>query len=211
MYLQKEIEDGLWSVYGKLHNTKDASKQVQLLTPVLKKYGVKIRLVKSHTKKWNVRGFYDPHCRDILITLECGDLNKTHIADKKFLFNINCTVQHELIHQYQWQFRDPNIHCSKKYKAKSFRQEYLSDYDEIETQAHDLAMEIKFFYPDVNPMLVLSKYFNNEEVYLPTLNSYMKAFDCDMAQPAMRRLIRKLFVWLPLVEIYKPITHITGE
>jgi len=203
MYLQREIEDALWGAFPMLSETLDPSKQVAILTPVLAQFGANIRLARASSYRWILKGFYDPNRDDICIYLARG-ANRAHPS---FLFELNCTVQHELIHKWQWLRRDIGVHAPRKHLP---RDQYLACYDEIETQAHDLAMEIKYYYPGMNPTLVLHKYFSGKEVHLPTLNSYMRAFDSDVAHPAMRRLFRKLFLWLPKVEIQRPVTFLQG-
>lgn len=211
MYLQEEIEDGLWAVRHDLIATNTVNEQVELLAPVLAEYGIKFRKASRHYPRWTLTGFYDPNRDDILLVMGCRDTKKKYDFRSEahcglFLFELNTTAQHELIHKYQWMFRDPDVHSSRVYKAEGKKQHYYSDYDEIETQAHDLAMEMRYHYPELSINEIMREYHVGD-VNLPTLNNYMKAFNCDTSHPVMKRLFKKLFNWLPKVQVKRPITY----
>ena len=207
MHLQGEIEDAVWAIKPKLEATVDLKKQSRVLSRMLKPYNATLKLVVNRPQA--VRGSYDPNNGKITITVERLDVDEQFDNMPKFLFDLNCTIQHELIHQYQWLHRDVSLHSPRRYKQEwySTMQAYLSSFDEIEAQAHDAAMEIKYFHPDLLPSLVLTKYFNAENLYLPTVTSYMNAFAHQVTHPVMRRFFRKLFMWLPQVEIRRTITY----
>jgi hypothetical protein len=211
MYLQEEIEDSLWAIRKELLNTETAAEQINLLAPILGEFGVKFRKGSRPYKNWSLIGFYDPNRDDILIVLGNKDTKKPNPFRSEahcslFLFELNTTVQHELIHKYQWLCRDPSTHASRVYKVNSKRQRYYGDYDEIETQAHDLAMEMKFYYPDLGVNDIIRDYHYGD-INLPTLNNYMKAFKGDTSHPVMKRMFKKLFNWLPKVQVKRPITY----
>jgi len=211
MYLQEAIEDGLWAVRKDLITTSVVNEQVEVLAPVLAEFGAKFRKASRPHDTWSLTGFYDPNRDDILLVMGCRDTKRKYefrdeVHCSLYLFELNTTVQHELIHKYQWLQRDPDVHSSRMYKAASKKQHYYSDYDEIETQAHDLAMEIKYHYPELPVNEILREYMHGD-ADLPTLNNYMKAFNCDTSHPAMKRLYKKLFIWLPKVQVKRPITY----
>lgn len=207
MYLQREIEDAVWAIKPKLEATVDLKKQSRILSRMLKQYKATLKLVVNRPQA--VRGSYDPNNGKITITVERLSVDEQFDNVPKFLFDLNCTIQHELIHQYQWLHRDVNVHSPRRYRQEwySTMQEYLSSFDEIEAQAHDAVMEIKYFYPGICPKVVLTKYLDAEDVYLPTVTTYMNAFAHQVSHPVMRRFFRKLFVWMPQIEIARTITY----
>lgn len=118
---------------------------------------------------------------------------------KRFKFAISQTCQHEVIHQCQWAFRtyNTNARYSSRYRFSqgNYKQKiYLSDPDEVEAYAHDIAMEIKFFYPKRNPYHVLK--YANRFANLWSYQYYRQTFgkkDWKLIQP---KLIRKTYRWL---------------
>lgn len=150
-----------------------------------------------------VSGLYDVEKEVKIITLIFSKYYSEFTIERKswkrFKFAVLQTCQHEAIHQCQWAFRtyDRNVNYTSKYRFNqdNYKQKlYLSDPDEIEAYAHDIAMEIKFFYPKRNPYHVLK--YANRFVSLWSYRYYRNTFgkkDWKLIQP---RLIRKTYKWL---------------
>jgi len=181
-----------------------------ILRIVVKTFGFDIDVQKSPQKRWQVWGYYSPELtrRDLWLVFSCKDWNEPHKLTErnvnKFLFQINTTMQHELLHRSQWLYRDIDLHDSKSLirgKASNKQKTYLGNYDEIEAQAHDAAMEIRFYYPQMKPEKVLQNYFTDPKISIPTFNSYTRAFGRDYSNPVWRRLIKKTCQWLPYTAV----------
>jgi hypothetical protein len=99
---------------------------------------------------------------------------------KEFKFLVSQNLQHEMIHRVQ-AFNRTETFWRKFYKIeakgpfhKLEERVYLSDVDEVEAYAHDLAMEIEFYYPKckINDVLRNPNRFRK----LTTYKVYKNAF-----------------------------------
>lgn len=119
---------------------------------------------------------------------------------ESFKFYLSQTIQHETIHQMQWSHRDEIDEAVKldfRNMTGSINEErdYLSDIDEIEAYAHDIAMEIKYFYPDSDPLEILKTI--NKRRKVPSYSYYRKTFrNCDWSC-IKNRLLNKTYKWMP--------------
>jgi hypothetical protein len=73
--------------------------------------------------------------------------------------------------------------------------EYLADPDEIDAYGHDIAMEIKFFYPKQDPYEVLNKIGSKRKLW--SYNYYKKTFKGDDWSHIKSRLLKKTYQWIP--------------
>ena len=128
--------------------------------------------------------------------------NTTQEAWPEIKFSISQVCQHEYIHKLQWQNREGivvekplefRINKTSKYEE----QEYLSDADEIDAYAHDIAMEIKHFYPLSNPYEVLKSI--NSKRKLPSFSYYKNTFKGCEWSDVKKRLLLKTYKWIPHV------------
>ena len=124
---------------------------------------------------------------------------------KRFKFLVSQVIQHETIHQVQWLHRDP---CDEKvqldfrnFNGGSREEEklYLSELDEIDAYGHDIAMEIKFFYPNRDPIEVLSNINKCRKLW--SYSYYKKTFRGDDWQQIRHKLLKKTYQWLPHVTV----------
>jgi hypothetical protein len=213
MYLQEKIEGALWRQKDKLTSTVVIEDHVEILQKALKPFSINVKVDKGFTKRWVVTGSYDPKSNRTFVIFSAKNLAASNPLSEdnwlsQFFFDINCTCQHELIHKYQWVHRDPDTYTPKAFKAtasglKATRQEYLGNFDEIEAQAHDLAMEMKYYYPGVDYKKLLHLYFKipNYRMCLPTLRNYWVTFGKDMNNPVLRRFLKRTWLWLPDIKI----------
>lgn len=121
-----------------------------------------------------------------------------------FKFTVSQVCQHEAIHKCQWQFRDGSCFTTKPFDHKTVVTEeddklYLSDTDEIDAYAHDIAMEIKYFYPKHNSYDILRKISRRRKLW--SYNYYRSTFSGEDWQPIKKRLLKKTYGWLPYVTI----------
>lgn len=123
-----------------------------------------------------------------------------------FRFCISQVCQHEAIHHAQWSFRDrSNLVYPKpiEFKTNSItrqeEREYLNDIDEIDAYAHDIAMEIKYFYPKKDPNVVLSKLKFHSKIW--SYRYYRKVYRGSDWSSIHKKLLRKVYMWLPRITV----------
>ena len=126
------------------------------------------------------------------------EMNKKMFKDFKFL--LSQVIQHESIHQSQWSFRpefkepvtvdfrDNGMGMSKKEERI-----YLSEMDEIDAYGHDIALEMKHYYPKTNPLKILRHPLRYKK--LTSFFIYNKAFKGINWNDIKKRLIRRAYKW----------------
>ena len=78
--------------------------------------------------------------------------------------------------------------------------DYLAELDEIDAYVHDIAMEIREYYPKSDPMDVLRNI--NKRRKLWSWNYYRSAFkDSKDWSDVKTRLLKKTYLWLPHVTV----------
>lgn len=118
---------------------------------------------------------------------------------QKFKFQISQVIHHESIHQSQYQYRsfiEDNTKIDFRLLQDTLDEErsYLSDYDEIDAYAHDIAMEIKFHYGHLDPYTVLDTISQKRK--LSSYKYYAKIFKgCDWSN-IKKRLLSKTYKWI---------------
>lgn len=116
-----------------------------------------------------------------------------------FKFLLSQCIQHEKIHECQWSFRSCDEPCEKQWRESDKRdindeRLYLSDKDELEAYGHDIALEIKYFYPNSDPMHVLSNINNYKRI--TSWNYYKKTFKGVNWLSLKKILLKKAFYWI---------------
>jgi len=156
----------------------------------------------------SVSGLYDTEEDVKYIILNFSKETKHFtISDKnwrEFKFAVSQVCQHETIHQLQWQNRESDGQpCTIDFRnlrgSTSEDKEYLSDVDEIDAYGHDIAMEIKYSYPNKNPYEILKTIDSRRKVWSYTY--YKKTFKGDDWSKIKNRLLKKTFQWLPHVTL----------
>lgn len=118
---------------------------------------------------------------------------------KNFRFLVGQVLQHELIHQHQSQFPD---HLDGNYYDMNIDNKdihYFSELDEIDAFGHDIAMEIRYYYPNENPYSVLKTISRRKYIY--SYKYYTRTFKGLEWNHIRRRLIKKANNWLPYTHI----------
>lgn len=157
---------------------------------------------------YSVSGLYDmdTDVRYIVLNLpkSCKYLTIDEERWKEFKFAVSQVCQHESIHQCQWSYRSgyevekaPLEFRNKNNEPVDELQLYLADLDEIEAYAHDIAMEIKFFYPKNNPYEVLKTAGRRKKLWSYTY--YKKTFKGEDWEIIRKLLLKKTYRWLSCV------------
>ena len=207
MFLAKEIDYALEKSKPKLFGTNSYKSITYTLNRSFGKKDLKFRYETFDNfdeDDFSVSGLYDQNTdiRYIIFNFS-SDVDKLTIDNwRVFKFETSQAIQHESIHQLQWQHRDPG---EDSYKLE-FRlmqdsddddPEYLADVDEIDAYAHDIAMEIKFYYPNRDPYEVFRNI--NRCRKLASFSYYKKTFrNCDWLD-IRKRLLTKTFRWIKYV------------
>lgn len=218
MYLAEKIDRRLLSLTDKWQGRMPKSTIVEQLQEVLKPFGVIVLWEKNSrlkaNRKW-IKGFYYWNRRQqpVEIILEFStespyyDWGHPDAKLQRTLFFLSQTVQHELIHKSQNARRDPDKYTHDLYQPINHRKtgaqksqiEYLSMFDEIDTYGHDIAMEIRYHYPGLDPYEVLKNIRNYR--LLKSYRYYLKTFAGTRWRIIHERLIRKIHGWLPYVTV----------
>lgn len=153
---------------------------------------------------FTVSGLYDMFFNKKYVIVNFSNKQNTIWFDKysveSFFFLVSQTIQHEAIHQHQWANREPEDEVVKL----DFRiingtlqeeREYLSDIDEIDAYAHDIAMEIKRYYAKRDPYEVLKNISKTRKI--ESYNYYRRTFSkCDWSK-IKKQLYKKIYNWIP--------------
>ena len=208
VYLCQKILDTLdthRSLFDGYQRQPDIANNLQ---KVLKPFHAK---VKVHTNKTLDRGdvaiggefHYDRTYQPIHLHLHFSPKaqGKFQWTDKweHFRFLVAQVLQHELIHQHQCQFPE---HAEGNYFDMNIDDKdihYFSELDEIDAFGHDIAMEIRYYYPKEDPYQVLKtvsrrKYIHSYKYYTNTF----KGLDWTCIR---KRLIKKANNWIPFTHV----------
>ena len=170
---------------------------------------LKFKIVRTEdldVNEFSVGGLYDQKTNLKYIILNVSKYSDEMIFDiylwKDFTFLVSQTIQHETIHQDQFKFRElceEEITIDFRFTSLNTVEDryYLSDNDEIDAYAHDIAMEIKHFYPLSNPYDVLRSIGSKRK--LPSFSYYKNTFKGCEWSDIKKRLLLKTYKWIPHV------------
>ena len=184
------------------------------LQKILRPWNVKVRTLRSAdipTQAFSVGGSFDLEIRrnNIEIDLYFSPRQRKLIwfDDKieNFMFLVSQVLQHELIHRYQNSSRPADVQQLATYYNIVTRRErdqsevdYLSEFDEIDAYAHDIALEIYYYYPGQDALDILRTISKRRKLY--SWNMYKRAFrNCDDWSLVKHRLLGKVYRWLPYI------------
>ena len=212
MELGPQIEQRLLRWKTKLmgrHRHEDLIKMVQ---SCLNPFGVKIKKQHDLSLDWQsiaVSGLFDSQIQRRNITLflyfSWGS-EWFRITEKNWpelRFQLSQCLQHELIHRRQASYRQHlDNEYALYYDVKSSNSldkqtmDYLAELDEIEAYAHDIAMEIREFYPNTDPYKVLRTVGRRKKLW--SWIYYQRSFKhSEDWGDVRRRLLKKTYQWLP--------------
>lgn len=186
----------------------------EIIQQILKPWNVKINVRRSAEvplADMSIGGSYDDskQRRSIELDLYFAPRQRKYTWHEynrqATMFLLRQVLQHELIHQYQMNSRPDDAKGQALYYAVTSRDktkqeeiDYLSELDEIDAYAHDIAMEIRYHYPDEDPYAVLKNI--NRRRYLVSWKIYAKAFKgCRDWDVVKHRLLAKIYGWIPYV------------
>lgn len=207
MYLSKEIDVALEERKHKYVGVNGYYKIIYNLNRSLGSKDLKFKHeVFNDLEKdtYSISGLYDmmKDTRYVILNFsdKSLDLDLPEYHWKDFKFYLSQVIQHESIHQKQWQYRDDvedqvKLDFRNLSGTKEEERDYLSDLDEIDAYGHDIAMEIKHFYPRRDPYEVLKNI--NKTRKLSSFNYYRRNFrGCDWSM-IKNKLLLKTYKWIP--------------
>lgn len=209
MYLATLINNTLETKKGKLAGRPSYYYIVDVLNRAFRRkepFKFRFELYEDYGRDdFSVSGLYDMDSDTKYVVLNFPKRYKTFTLDegnwKDFKFAVSQVCQHEAIHQCQWQNREDN---GAEKEPLEFRSEdgtveeirdYLADPDEIDAYAHDIAMEIKYFYPKKDPYKVLHRLNTHKKVW--SYFYYKRTFKGTDWSEIKNRLYKKTYLWLP--------------
>lgn len=153
---------------------------------------------------FTVSGLYDMNTDTRYVCFNFSARSKSISISKnkwpEFKFLTSQAIQHETIHKYQWQYRDVNFEAEKvdfrnmDTKVDNEERAYLADVDEIDAYGHDIAMEIKYYYPTKNPYEILNRISTTRKI--PSYSYYKRTYKgCDW-QKVRKKLIQRAYKWI---------------
>lgn len=208
LYKNLEIHFGP-EIIGEKLSYKDISKKLNETFSV-DNIKIKVHKDKSCNKKesYSISGFYDPDNEKypINVTLHFPSDKKefyfTQENYNEFIFALSQTIQHELIHHSQYCFQEfdsdkmvkvSNIENLSKTKKKKI--DYLREWSEIEAYAHDIAMELNYFYPNKDINYLLKNIDDLDK--LSTYKFYHETFEGTDWKSVKKKLFKKIVRWMP--------------
>lgn len=213
MYLGSTIWRRLNKYSNKLSGTLSLKQLREEIELIVKPFGAKVELIPrpyAQNKLFAIGGEYDPCLTKQPITIQIyirESLQQVYLSKKRkqeFIFQLSQTLQHELIHKHQFQRRGTKTFYTNYFyfttgsaKRGYTTMEYLATVEEIDAYAHDLAMEIKYYYPDKDPKQVLKKLNDYSKLY--TWLMYRRAFKKARWLYVRNELLKKTYQWLPYI------------
>jgi hypothetical protein len=200
-FFQNEVLDGY------LYQTVSIQQLARTFRKIIKPYGAKLQVKRD--RKDNaifISGLFDESKKpNITLTLS---INKdshytymTEVKDNSLRFNMAQTLIHELIHRVHSENFDRVDRCIPIRYSKSLpknrvnEMKYLSDFEEIDAYTHDIALEILHYYPNQDPLKILSTIHKRKKV--PSYKMYRLAFKgIEEWDNINKLLLKKTYRWL---------------
>lgn len=210
MYLGTAIWDRFSSYAEELKGNKTPTQLHKIVSEMCKPFGTKVILEIKDTKSQQtlIGGEFAPDVvrQPIRIFLFVDSRKKfVRFTEKNtlfFLFMLSQTLQHEMIHKMQYHLTEREFykhrHRYESIKGDLEDMNYMATFDELETYAHDLAMEIKFFYPQEDAIKVLQHISNYEK--LITIKLYQKTFKNANWSKMRSFLLKRTYKWIPFIK-----------
>ena len=211
MYLAPIIDSVLESKKDKLLGKPTYFYITDVLNRAFKKtepFIFRFELYEEYAKnEYSVTGLFDMLAGDRHVVLNLSKSVKTFSITpenwSRFKFQISQTCQHETIHRDQWAHRSTPANLDMTLDFRNItgtitdNRLYLADIDEIDAYGHDIAMEIVFGYPGKDPYHILKTIDIRRKV--DSYIYYKKTFGDENWDTIKNRLLKKVFLWLPLI------------
>jgi len=213
MHLGPKIWKRLNKYSDKLTGKFTISQFKENLEFIIKPFGAKVIIELrslSKNKLFAIGGEYDfsTNRQPITIFLFINQNKQQIYLSKKrkesFLFQLNQTLQHELIHKFQHAKKQEKFYTTQYNFSKGSAKrglssmEYLAIVEEIDAYSHDLAMEIIYYYPEDNYKTILNNLSKYKKLY--TWNLYSTTFKGARWNHIKAVLLLKTYKWLPLIK-----------
>lgn len=199
-----------------LNKTMKYAKLTEAFSRILRPLDAKFRIVKDKSLipapgtrpqlNYAFSGWFDMDKKTCAVVVNLHvDPSKTEFKMtpakyNTFRFLFSQVTQHEFIHKSQYEFRPDQsersikIRSVRKLSPQRMQQiQYLSQWCEIDAHAHDIAMEIKQYYPAVDSGHVIARMESYSK--LSTYRDYTTAFRGIEWTPLRRALVRKVWRW----------------
>lgn len=212
MILGSEIDEILESKKSKILGQTKQTRIRNIFSRALSPYNIKFKLESNKdfkSREYAISGVYNTTTDRINVIMHFTSKKDLFLINdkmwKEFKFTISQTCQHELIHRYQTISRENVLDCNDpveiKFASEKLIEEkkYLSDLDEIEAYAHDLAMEIKHYYPKKSPYDVLRNIDRHKKLW--SYFYYKRTFQSENWLRIRKRLLKKTFMWIPHTKV----------
>lgn len=215
MYLGKQIWRRLNKYSEWIEGKVSASTVREKIQEMIAPYGatVKVKYQKNFSKRvwFMIGGEFDASVSRKQITIDIhlredkGYIYFTERRKQRFIFLLNQTLQHELVHKMQFTNRGSDNFYTHHYyftpgssKSSPAKMEYLAMVEEIDAYAHDLALEIKYNYPFDDYKQILKQI--NDYSELEIWKMYKKTFKGARWVHVRNELLRKTYKWLPSIK-----------
>lgn len=179
----------------------------QLAAKIAERFRVNVmhtEAVEVEVNDVGINGYYDAdddeQCKiAIEVVLVTNPTSKFILFDQEsyehFAINLADVLAHEMLHMRQYRARDfiPIDYCPNKYTDLDDELLYLSNPDEIDAYAYNIADELR-----VHPEPI-KKLYNLKEITLKdsiNLWAYLNAFSHDVNNPTIKRLLKKIYKYL---------------
>ena len=208
MYLSKAIDNAIESNKDKFVKKQSYRDLLRVLNDTFNYKDLKIVIEKFEDfghNEYSFSGLYDMVEDKKYIVLNLSKKHRkfemSNAMFKDFKFLLSQVLQHESLHQCQWSHRpEEKEPCHVDFRDNGMGQSkeeerlYLSCVDEIEAYGHDIALEIKYFYPRTDPYKIL-RYMGRYK-RLTSFFIYKKAFKGIDWNDIKKRLLRKTYDWV---------------
>lgn len=207
MFIAQDIHQTVESCKNKILGFNSYHKITRVLNKAFGKKDLKFKFETFDdfpNNTYSFSGIYDLYSNTRFINLNVSsksfDLALSESEWCEFKFLLSQVIQHETIHQNQWQNRvyedgPCRLDFRNMYGSRNEEMEYLSDIDEIDAYAHDIAMEIKFYYKNRDPYECLSVI--NKLRKVPSYSLYKKTFRGVDWFLIRKQLLLKTYKWMP--------------
>ena len=143
---------------------------------------------------------------NILVSPKREYMTFTNSIYRNFVFQVSMAVQHELVHRNQisryhkaFLRRIPVTYKSSISHERIQNIEYYSEWREIDAYAHDIAMEINYFFPSLDKLWVV-RHIDRHSRKLAHYRRYRDTFVGTEWSEVRKLLIKKIVRWLPLAK-----------
>lgn len=210
MYLRESIEELLEKNKDKLTGSMTYRAFVGRLKKIFKDDSLLFKYTEYdgiNVDDYSISGIFDMNKNKRYVVMHFSDLTNKIILNRldyeHFIFLMSQTIQHETIHRDQWQLRPPvegpvTVELREPRATKKQEKEYLGDPDEIDAYAHDMVLEMKYYYPGQDLFSLLKQI--NKLKKIDTFKYYKRTFKNSENWSLIKKLLlAKTYKWIHYV------------